>query len=98
MAPMLVFEYYQQFKENTQMNPVTKAMLYYSIEHEAACKPVDFFVRRTGALFFDIGWVKKEKKAVISEMKQLFNWSEEATASYTQELEQLIDEAVYPTK
>jgi hypothetical protein len=38
----------------------------YSIEHEMAVKPVDFFIRRTGALFFDIAFVQRWKEAAIT--------------------------------
>ncbi|SHM99650.1 glycerol-3-phosphate dehydrogenase/oxidase [Gracilibacillus kekensis] len=94
----VVFDYYQQVKEDTKINPVTNAMLNYSIEYEAACKPIDFFIRRTGALFFDIDRVKQEKAAVIAEMAKQLNWSDQETENYTAELEQFIYEAVHPTK
>ncbi|WP_058306592.1 glycerol-3-phosphate dehydrogenase/oxidase [Gracilibacillus massiliensis] len=94
----VVFDYYQQLKDDKQMNPVTNAMLNYSIEYEATCKPIDFFIRRTGALFFDIDWVKQEKEAVIAEMAQQLKWSDQETENYTVELEQFIYEAVHPTK
>ncbi|SFL52819.1 homodimeric glycerol 3-phosphate dehydrogenase (quinone) [Gracilibacillus orientalis] len=95
----VVYDYYQEALGNENpLSPVTYAMLHYSIEHEATCKPIDFFIRRTGALFFDINWVKQEKDAVIKEMAQLFNWSNEDTEQYTEELEQLMYEAVHPTK
>ncbi|GAE91947.1 aerobic glycerol-3-phosphate dehydrogenase [Gracilibacillus boraciitolerans JCM 21714] len=94
----VVFEYYQQKKDKTDLRPVTAATLYYSIDHEATCKPVDFFVRRTSALFFDIDWVKREKEAVIAEMKKILNWSNEQTERYTEELDELLYEAVHPVK
>ncbi|MGN8647478.1 glycerol-3-phosphate dehydrogenase/oxidase [Gracilibacillus sp. HCP3S3_G5_1] len=94
----IVYDYYQQALEKENgLSPVTAAMLYYGIEHEATCKPVDFFIRRTGALFFNINWVKKEMEAVINEMQQVFGWSDQTKEVYTQELEQLLYEAVHPT-
>ncbi len=95
----VVYDYYQKALDNeNSLSPVTYAMLHYGIEHEATCKPVDFFIRRTGALFFDIHWVRKEKEAVIHEMQQIFNWSDQTKDTYTQELDQLLYEAVHPTK
>ncbi|WP_163578883.1 glycerol-3-phosphate dehydrogenase/oxidase [Gracilibacillus saliphilus] len=94
----IVYDYYQQAVNNEHsLAPVTYAMLHYSIEHEATCKPVDFFIRRTGALFFNINWVRKEKQAVIHEMQQIFNWSDQTKEAYTEELDQLLYEAVHPT-
>lgn len=52
-------------------------MLRYGMDCEMVATPTDFFVRRTGGLFFDIDWVKQWKEAVFSFMKEEFGWSEE---------------------
>ena len=49
----------------------------YSIEEEMAATPADFFVRRTGRLFFDIKWVQTYKTAVIDYMSDRFQWNDE---------------------
>nr|WP_025785802.1 FAD-dependent oxidoreductase [Sporosarcina sp. D27] len=67
--------------------------LLYSIEYEMAMTPVDYFMRRTGAIFFDIHWVEQWKKDVISYMKLVFNWSSEQTSQYSDELEARLAEA-----
>lgn len=88
------YDYYQRILEQKDsLDPVTSAMLHYSIVHEATCKPVDFFIRRTGALFFDIHWVKEKKEAVIHKMSDIFSWSNQVKEQYTQELNQLLYEA-----
>ncbi|PWU69396.1 glycerol-3-phosphate dehydrogenase/oxidase [Gracilibacillus dipsosauri] len=93
-----LFDYYKKaLEDDSDIHPVTKAMLLYSIEHELTCKPVDFFIRRTGALFFDINWVQQEKDAVIDEMQHIFKWTDEQKDVYTKELENLLYEAVHPT-
>ncbi|GAA5417593.1 aerobic glycerol-3-phosphate dehydrogenase [Paraliobacillus ryukyuensis] len=90
----LVFDYYKQaIGKNSVLSPVTEAMLQYSIDYEAVCKPVDFFIRRTGGLFFHIHWVETEKEAVIDEMQRIFQWSDQVKDGYKQQLEQLIYEA-----
>lgn len=92
-----VFNYYKEAqKEQNELNPVTKAMLLYGIEEEAVCKPADFFVRRTGALFFDIHWVREQEEVVINEMQKLLDWTEEQKKEYTEELNRLLDEAINP--
>ncbi len=93
-----LFDYYKKaLEDDSDIHPVTKAMLLYSIEHELTCKPVDFFIRRTGALFFDINWVQQEKDAVTDEMQHIFKWTDEQKDVYTKELENLLYEAVHPT-
>ncbi|WP_085994601.1 glycerol-3-phosphate dehydrogenase/oxidase [Oceanobacillus senegalensis] len=93
---------YNMYKENIEVaeaeniDPVVLAMLRYSIDHELAYKPVDFFIRRTGALFFHIHWVHEHKEPVIAYMAKVFEWTEEQTKAYTKELDQLLYEAVTP--
>ena len=74
------------------------AELMYTLEYEAVYKPVYFFIRRTGALFFDIDFVKKYKKPVIQEMKDYFQWDDEEMKQHTEELEKAIYEAQNPVK
>lgn len=72
------------------------AQLVYAIEQEMVVKPVDFFIRRTGALFFHIDWVRAWKTPVIAYMANTFGWNETEKKAYTDELEQRLTEAVVP--
>lgn len=82
--------------EQAKLDPLVYAMLRYAMEYEAAYKPVDFFIRRTGALYFNIHWVYSYKENVISYMGKELGWSEEQTVVYTAELDELLYEAVNP--
>lgn len=62
-------------------------MLMYAIEEEMAAKPADFLIRRTGALFFDIGWVRRNHAAVIACMADALQYTEAQRAEYAEELE-----------
>lgn len=70
--------------------------LRYALEAEMAMTPVDFFVRRTGALLFDIAWVRRWKVPVLDEMAQYFDWPEDVKRRRAEELEQALTEAVFP--
>jgi glycerol-3-phosphate dehydrogenase len=72
--------------------------LMYGIQHEMICKPVDFFIRRTGALFFDINTVIQSKDKVISCMSDKLGWTEEQRDEYTKELEEQLFNAINPTE
>ncbi|GEL08525.1 glycerol-3-phosphate dehydrogenase/oxidase [Salisediminibacterium halotolerans] len=74
------------------------APLVYSIEEEMAVSPIDFFNRRTGALFFDIDYVEKWKEAVTSYMATRFNWSAEQREAHVNELETELYFAKYPVE
>jgi glycerol-3-phosphate dehydrogenase len=72
------------------------SMLVYAIDEEMTVKPVDFFIRRTGALLFNRAWVQKHKAAVIACMADRFNWSEKQQKQYADELELQLHDAVVP--
>ncbi len=84
----LVFAFIQQAKGD--LPPILYGRLYYAIYYESASKPVDFFIRRTGKLFFDIQFVITYKEAVIAEMETIFNWTVEEKDLYRVQLENAI--------
>jgi glycerol-3-phosphate dehydrogenase len=55
--------------------------------------PSDFFIRRTGLLYFDIDAVKRYKQQVIQVMQQHFNYTESQRNTYIAQLEQAIFDA-----
>lgn len=91
----LVAQYWNE-AECRKMPAAVLASLVYAIECEMAVKPADFFIRRTGALFFDIAWARQWKAPAIAFMAERFGWNEAQQAAYTAELEQLLHEAVNP--
>ncbi|WP_047984100.1 glycerol-3-phosphate dehydrogenase/oxidase [Ornithinibacillus californiensis] len=96
-----VFELYETRKEEAvqeSIDPVVFAQLCYGLEHELVYKPTDFFIRRTGALFFDIDWVKKHKESVVSYMRKKLNWKADQYLEYLQDLDVLLNEAVVPSE
>jgi glycerol-3-phosphate dehydrogenase len=62
------------------------AELWYSIYFEMTNSLTDFFVRRTGRLFFDIDSVQRHKLSVLEYCKITLNWNEKRAI---QEMEQL---------
>ena len=93
-----LFQEKQTEAEENGVDPIVFAELVYAIEYEAAYKPVDFFIRRTGALFFKIDWLKEHKESVLTYMAKTLQWNKEQGDSYRAELEQLIREAEIPDK
>ncbi|WP_129728555.1 glycerol-3-phosphate dehydrogenase/oxidase [Ectobacillus funiculus] len=95
----ILFSLAQQHKEESiRLNmPVTVLLpLIYAMEYEMAATPVDFFIRRTGALFFRIDWVRTWKEPVIDYMAQHLNWSTQEKLRFVQQLEKEIHDAVVP--
>lgn len=93
-----LFQYAKDYEvsEENQLTPFVYSQLMYAIENEMVVKPVDFFIRRTGSVFFHIEWAKKWKDPVINKMKTILGWTPEQTNEYTAELEKEIKDAVVP--
>ncbi|NJP36664.1 glycerol-3-phosphate dehydrogenase/oxidase [Alkalicoccus luteus] len=66
------------------------ASLVYGIEEEMVYSPIDFFNRRTAALFFDIDFVQRYKDNVLKYMAVRFNWTEEELDYHISVLEEEI--------
>ncbi|TXL64981.1 glycerol-3-phosphate dehydrogenase/oxidase [Cerasibacillus terrae] len=93
-----ILDIYQEKKEEAEKENIDRlvfAELIYGVEKEWVCKPVDFFIRRTGALFFHIDWVYHHKDAVTQYLAKTFEWTNSEQNEYEAELEQLLDEATF---
>lgn len=82
--------------EQAGLPPELYVSVRYAIQGEFALKPADFFIRRTGALFFDIAWAHAWKQPVAALMAQLLDYTEEQHAQYLDEFERELDAAVQP--
>lgn len=78
--------------ENPEVNLVL-AELSFAIERECVVHAEDFFVRRTGWLYFDIHRLVRMKELVLREMAALLGWSEERMASERSGIDRLMQQA-----
>lgn len=83
-------------EEVYKLPPALLGQLKYSVFEEMTVKPVDFFIRRTGALYFNIHWVIQWKNQVIAWMGKQLNWSLEEIKKYTEELDKELKAAGEP--
>lgn len=90
-----LFALYSQVPSSS-IDPLTYAMIEYGIKEEMVYTPADFFMRRTGALFFAIDWVEENKQAVLEYLTERFNWSKEEVEHHKKELEMLVMDAKIP--
>ena len=72
---------------------LAKAELWFCIQHEMVQTPLDFFIRRTGKLYFDIESIDKLKKPILKEFATIFNWDNQTLEQYKNELANAIVEA-----
>ncbi len=67
-----------------------KAEAWFSVTYEMTTGLEDFFVRRTGLLYFDIAKVIRHKRAVAEYFHTLLKWSSAKTEKEIENIEQLI--------
>ncbi|UII30802.1 glycerol-3-phosphate dehydrogenase/oxidase [Fulvivirga ulvae] len=70
-----------------------EAECQYCIENELVNTLCDFFIRRTGKLYFDIESVKANYKLLSKYMQNQFSWSGERLVTEIKNIEQAIHEA-----
>ncbi|MFY0520886.1 glycerol-3-phosphate dehydrogenase/oxidase [Lysinibacillus sp. UGB7] len=89
-----LFEQVKYLHEQGSTMPLAlHAMLLYGMKEEMVYTPNDFFIRRTGLLYFDIDAVKRYKQQVIQVMQQRFHYTEAQKHTYVAQLEQAILDA-----
>ncbi|MFD1416905.1 glycerol-3-phosphate dehydrogenase/oxidase [Oceanobacillus jeddahense] len=96
-----IFTLYKENKEAAKkenIEPAVFAQVLYAMNEEMAYKAVDFFIRRSGALFFNRPWVETHMDTVLPFMEKELGWTKEEAAAYRKELEQLLYETTHPDK
>lgn len=87
-----ILETYVKLKDKSKAVRLINAELHFGIAYEMVQNPMDFFVRRTGRLYFDIESVTTFMEPVLAEFQGVFNLSEEQIAAYKTTLKALITE------
>jgi len=67
-----------------------KAELWYCIHHEMVCSLEDFFVRRTGLIYFDINKVERTKVIIAAECMTYLGWDDSKTSESLDDLDTLV--------
>ena len=82
-----VLEYYQNRTEADNAVKLVLAELEYGIKYEMVLTPMDFFIRRTGRLYFDIDAVKTFMEPVLNEFKRVFKSDDEQILEWKETLQ-----------
>jgi glycerol-3-phosphate dehydrogenase len=90
----LILEKFDDLTDENQQEKMIKAELWFTIHYEMTCNPTDFFMRRTGRLFFDTRSVNLYKKLVFETFQNYFSWNEKTTEKHQKELENKLKEAI----
>ena len=88
-------EIWKRFGERTEPDTEERlllAELSFCLDHEMVHTPADFFIRRTGRLYFDIESVRKHLEAAIKHLETELGYSPEQSESYRSELLEEIED------
>ncbi len=88
----LIFKRFQQIPEEDTQLRLAKAELWYGIHHEMVVKPLDFFERRTGRLYFDPFELDHLKDPILKEFADYFNWDKNTFVLEREHLEKAFKE------
>lgn len=77
-----ILGYYKDFKNKEPHLRMIRAELKFGIEHEMVLNPMDFFIRRTGRLYFNIESVRTYLKPLLQDFKEVFGYSEAVLDSF----------------
>ncbi|MGN7402671.1 glycerol-3-phosphate dehydrogenase/oxidase [Cytobacillus praedii] len=69
-----------------------RLLIQYSVHYEMTMTASDFFVRRTGAMLFNIEWVKKWRQPIMKEFESIFKWEKEFAERNNKELGKMLME------
>ncbi|CAN5369750.1 glycerol-3-phosphate dehydrogenase/oxidase [soil metagenome] len=70
------------------------AELWFAVHHEMVLKATDFYVRRTGLLYFNIHRLTKIQEPVLKSLARVFNWSDTRIQKERSEIEYLISQTL----
>jgi len=71
-----ILDTYKTLKDTDQYVRMAKAELRFCIDYEMVQNPMDFFIRRTGRLYFDIDSVRNLMEPILEEFKAIFKVDE----------------------
>ena len=88
-----ILEKMEFFTNGNAEERIIRAELWYCVHHEMTNSLTDFFVRRTGRLYFNIKSIQKYMDIILNDFIEYFDWSEERVHSEKEIMQQLIEDA-----
>lgn len=87
-----ILQNYSIQKEKDPYIRMAKAELHYGVDYEMISSPMDFFIRRTGRLYFDIESIPLLLDPILDEFKSIFELDDSQILSWKDKMLQEIHE------
>lgn len=81
-----ILKIYNELADNDIEIKLIKAELHFCADFELLQTPLDFFIRRTGRLYFDIESLKKMLEIVLEEYQSIYDVNDDTINKYREEL------------
>ncbi|RIV70831.1 glycerol-3-phosphate dehydrogenase C-terminal domain-containing protein [Flagellimonas aequoris] len=80
-----------QIKAENLQERMIRAEAQFTIAHEMVLNPLDFFIRRTGRLYFDIDSVRNFMEPVFDEFQKAFDYTSDEMDMFKKDLEEELE-------
>lgn len=74
---------------------LARAEAWFAVHHELAAKPMDFFNRRSGRLFFNLPSIEKVLEPVLKDFQAYFGWTDAQLAEEKTAVERAVHQAAH---
>ncbi len=91
----VIIEKLKTFDSENIFERLVRAELWYCIHYEMTNNMTDFFVRRTGRLYFNVNSVLKYKNIVLDDCMNYFKWGKERLQQEQHTIDMLIQDATH---
>lgn len=78
----IILEKYASLKDGDKYVRMGKAELHFGVEFEMILNPMDFFIRRTGRLYFNIDSVRSLMEPILEEFKSIYKVDDAQIAAW----------------
>lgn len=89
----IIIDKMDSFKNTDISERLIRAELWYCINYEMTNSLPDFFVRRTGRLYFNILSIKKNASLILNDFVYYLNWDKNRIKNETLKLEEILVDA-----
>ncbi|TAI47753.1 glycerol-3-phosphate dehydrogenase/oxidase [Flagellimonas allohymeniacidonis] len=86
-----ILENYASLRNKDSYIRMIRAEAQFSIAHEMALNPMDFFIRRTGRLYFDIDSVREYLDPILEEFKKAFGYDSAQILTFKEKMEEELE-------
>ena len=88
----IILETFASLKDEDLYARMAKAELHFGIDYEMIQNPMDFFIRRTGRLYFDIDSVRSLMEPILQEFKAIYKVDDAQLLAWKEELNKELKE------